>query len=113
MILTVLIVAGYTALGVMLTVSVSAALYLAYLTWRDRQRDIGYGYGSIDGHRFGDAVGYSRGYSQAALNYVLTQPTEAQHYAGIVSAIPDAEHYADTVRMSAVRRSVQGKEAQS
>ena len=71
---------------------------------------IGYAYGDRDGHRRGDA--------KARLDMVLdgpavAEPTEAEHYAAIVSALPDAGDSAafwDAVRMDTVRRSVQGRE---
>ena len=43
---------------------------------------IGYAYGHRDGVRKGDA--------NARLDMVLDAPTEAQHYAGVVSGLPDA-----------------------
>jgi hypothetical protein len=72
--------------------------------------------GMVIGYRHGDRDGFNRGYSQEALDHVLAQPTEARHYAGIVSAIPDAEDSAafwDAVRLDGVRRSVQGQEGLS
>ena len=54
--------------------------------------DVAYGQGTLDGFRIGDARGYTRGYSQACLDHVLAPlATEAQHYAGIVGQLPDAE----------------------
>ena len=94
----------------MLALGALRSLVLLAIEWRDYQREIGYGHGSLDGFRTGDARGYTRGYSQACMDHVLAAPDEAEHYAAIVSALPDAEHFADTVRMSAVRRSVQGRE---
>ena len=46
--ITVFIVAFCTVAGAALIVSVGAAVYLGYLTWRERQRDIGYNRGALD-----------------------------------------------------------------
>ena len=113
MILTILTVAMYGAAGGAAALITGYAIRLAYLTWRDHQRDIGHGYGTIDGFKTGDARGYTRGYSQACLDHVLATPTEAQSYAEVVAAIPGANDLADAIRLNAVRRSVQGREGMS
>ena len=72
--ITVFIVALW-AIGAIAVASATFGVCLAYLTWRDHQRDIGYGYGSIDGYKVGDDDGYARGYSMAKLDAVLDEPT--------------------------------------
>jgi hypothetical protein len=97
-------------------IAIDAALVL-FLAWAGRKVWLNGHYhgltkGMVLGYDNGDRYGYTEGYAIGQLDYVLAhpEPTEAQHYAAIVSAIPDAEHFADAVRMDTVRRSVQGKE---
>jgi hypothetical protein len=47
---------------------------------RDRQRSIGYGYGSVDGYRTGLAEGRAQGYARAQLDAVLATPAGSDDF---------------------------------